>query len=221
MRSKLLHFFSLIGLVVGLSSCTVEAGAQPQIKDAPVPKGASELVVGGGCFWCVEALFEDLKGVYAVEAGYAGGPSNANYQNIGDGAEVIKIFYDPKVASTADLFRIFFVAHDPTTLNRQGPDYGTQYRSVVFFKGAEQQALAKKILVEAQKQYRDRIVTTFEPLKNYVRAEEYHQNYFVKYERATPAERARMNAGYCSAIIEPKVRKFREKYLSKLKKGTD
>jgi len=209
----------LLASAFAFVGCAPTAGAQPIIKDAAVPKGAEELVVGGGCFWCIEALIEDLKGVYAVEAGYAGGPPNANYQNIGNGAEVVKVFFDPKVVSRDDLLRIFFVAHDPTTLNRQGPDTGTQYRSVVFYADEQERSLAAKIRLEAGKLFKDPVVTTLEPLKNYVRAEEYHQNYFAKYEKASAAERAQMNAGYCAAIIEPKVRKFREKYLAKLKKG--
>jgi peptide-methionine (S)-S-oxide reductase len=209
----------LLAAAFAFVGCAPSAGAQPNIKDAAVPKGASELVLGAGCFWCIEALIEDLKGVYAVEAGYAGGPAKANYQNIGNGAEVVKVFFDPKVVSRDDLLRIFFVAHDPTTLNRQGPDYGTQYRSAIFYSTESEKDKAKLIMAEAQKLYKDKIVTTLEPLTNYVRAEEYHQNYFAKYEKASAAEKAQMNAGYCSAIIEPKVRKFREKYLSKLKKG--
>lgn len=206
-----------IAALFGIAGC---AASQPQIKDAPVPKGASQMVVGGGCFWCVEALLEDLKGVYAVESGYAGGPADANYHNIGKGAEVVKVFFDPKQVSEEDLLRVFFVAHNPTTLNRQGPDQGTQYRSVVFYSNEAEKARAKKVMAEVAKLYSDPIVTTLEPLKNYVRAEEYHQNYFQKYEKATPEQRASMNSGYCAAIIEPKVRHFREKYLAKLKKGS-
>lgn len=205
-----------MGLAATMVGCAV---GQPQIKDAPVPKGAAELVVGGGCFWCVEAVLEDLKGVYAVESGYAGGPANASYSNMGRGAEVVKVFFDPKKVSAEDLLRAFFVSHDPTTLNRQGPDIGTQYRSVVFYANEAEKARAKKIIGEVAKVYSNPIVTTLEPLKNYVRAEEYHQNYYQKFEKATPEQRASMNAGYCTAIIEPKVRKFREKYFEKLKKG--
>lgn len=205
-----------IALAWFLTGCAV---SQPQIKDAPVPKGAAKLVVGGGCFWCVEAVLEDLKGVYAVESGYAGGPPNASYSNIGRGAEVVKVSFDPKKVSMEDLLRAFFVSHDPTTLNRQGPDTGTQYRSVIFYSSESEKARARQIIGEIAKIYSSPIVTTLEPLKNYVRAEEYHQNYYQKFEKATPEQRASMNAGYCTAIIEPKVRKFREKYFEKLKKG--
>jgi peptide-methionine (S)-S-oxide reductase len=184
------------------------------------------LVVGGGCFWCTEAIFEDLKGVSAVESGYAGGAkAGVTYAEVCSGttghAEVIRITFDPKQVAEADLLRIFFTTHDPTTLNRQGPDSGTQYRSVIFYSTPEEKALAEKIKREVsnEKIWAQPIVTTIEPLKNYTRAEDYHQNYFEKYEKASDAERMRMNGGYCSAIIEPKVRKFREKYASKLKRG--
>lgn len=214
--------------MAALCGC-LEIGAQVQDskpKAKVIPIEAKTLVVGGGCFWCIEVIFEELKGVYDVESGYAGGDNpNVSYQDVCTGrtghAEVIKISYDPKAISADDLLRLFFVVHDPTTLNRQGPDSGTQYRSVVFFSNEEERARAEKIKSEiaAAKLYKDPIVTTIEPLKVYVRAEEYHQDYFAKYERASPAERAKMNSGYCAAVIEPKVRKFRQKYAEKLRKG--
>jgi peptide-methionine (S)-S-oxide reductase len=191
------------------------------------PEGAQSLVVAGGCFWCIEVLFDELKGVYFAENGYAGGSTaNPTYEQVLSGrtghAEVIKIVFDPKQITAADLLRYFFVLHDPTTLNRQGNDVGTQYRSAIFYANAQEKALAEKIKKEIsdQKVWNSPIVTTIEPLKNYARAEEYHQDYYAKYEKATPAERMKMNVGYCNAIIEPKVRKFREKFASKLKKGT-
>ncbi len=219
---------ALLGLALvgsALLGCapTIAQATQAPIKDAPVPKDATTLVVGGGCFWCVEAILEDLKGVYAVESGYAGGARpNPTYEQVLRGntghAEVVKVFFDSKVVSAEDLLRVFFLTHDPTTLNRQGPDSGTQYRSVVFYSNEEEKQRAEKIKAEMKSVYKNPVVTTIEPLKNYTRAEEYHQNYFAKYEQATPAERARMNAGYCAAIIEPKVRKFREQYMDRLKK---
>lgn len=219
---------SVVGLVVlggALSGCTptVAEASQVKIKDAPVPAGAKTLVVGGGCFWCVEVILEELKGVYAVESGYAGGPKpNPTYEQVLRGntghAEVVKVFFDPKVISAEDILNVFMVTHDPTTLNRQGPDSGTQYRSVIFYSSPEEKALGEKIKMKMKSVYKNPIVTTIEPLKNYTRAEEYHQNYFAKYEQATPAERAQMNAGYCATIIEPKVRKFREQYMDRLKK---
>ncbi|MFO0046033.1 MAG: peptide-methionine (S)-S-oxide reductase MsrA, partial [Armatimonadota bacterium] len=158
--------------------------------------------------------------------GYAGGARTpVTYEQVCSGttghAEVVKITFHPEEVSEADLLRIFFTLHDPTQLNRQGPDSGTQYRSVVFYENAEGKALAESIIKEISKAriYSANIVTKLEPLKNYVRAEEYHQTYFVKYEKATPQERMMMNAGYCQYVVAPKVAEFRKKYASKLKKG--
>lgn len=197
--------------------------AMPQGK--PPAKNVKTLVVGGGCFWCIEALFDDLKGVISAESGYAGGDkANVSYREVCSGttghAEVVKVTYDASQVSADDLLRLFFAAHDPTTLNRQGPDAGTQYRSVIFYSTAEEKARAERIRKEIgdAKIWKNPIVTTVEPLKNYTRAEEYHQDYFVKFEKADPATQATMNAGYCRAIIEPKVREFRKKYADKLKK---
>jgi peptide-methionine (S)-S-oxide reductase len=202
----------------------------PQIEPAAAPPKAkkmelSTMVIGGGCFWCVESIYEDLKGVVKVESGYAGGSvPNPTYQQVCSGqtghAEVVKITFNPEEVSAADLLRIFFTVHDPTTLNRQGNDYGTQYRSAIFVSNEDEKALALKIMKEVTdaKIWPNRLVTTIEPLRTFYMAEDYHQNYFAKFEKATPAEKAKMNAGYCQFIIEPKVRKFREKYAAKLKK---
>jgi peptide-methionine (S)-S-oxide reductase len=181
--------------------------------------------LAGGCFWCLEAVFEQLRGVTKVVSGYAGGQvPNPNYAAVCSGttghAEVLQIGFDPAVITFRDLLDVFFTIHDPTTLNRQGSDTGTQYRSAIFYSTPEEKALAEKIKSEISKAkvWRNPIVTSIEPLKNYTRAEEYHQDYFAKYEKATDAERATMNAGYCSVIIEPKVREFRAKFAAKLKK---
>jgi peptide-methionine (S)-S-oxide reductase len=203
---------------------------EPNVADSqtkPGPAGSKSLVVAGGCFWCIEAIFDDLKGVLHAENGYAGGhKAGVTYEEVCSGrtghAEVVKIVYDPEQVSVADLLRLFFAVHDPTTLNRQGPDAGTQYRSAVFYATPEERSLAEKIKAEIEKAkiWPRPIVTTIEPLKNYTRAEDYHQDYFARFEKAGPVERMKMNAGYCSAIIEPKVRKFREKYAAKLKRGS-
>lgn len=216
---------------VALCGCMLmsnQANSSPTEKTTPPaqkPANAKELVLGAGCFWCVEAIFEDLIGVSSVESGYAGGENpNPTYEEVCSGqtghAEVIKITYDPKLITADDLLHIFFTVHDPTTLNRQGGDSGTQYRSVVFYADPETKALAEKVKadIEREKIWRDPIVTTLEPLKNYATAEAYHQNYFEKFEKAGTMERMKMNSGYCSVVIEPKVRKFREKYAAKLRK---
>jgi peptide-methionine (S)-S-oxide reductase len=191
----------------------------------PTPKGAKVLVLAGGCFWCLDGMYRQLIGVLDVESGYAGGNRpNVTYEQVSSGttghAEVVRVTYDPKLVSTDDLLRIFFTVHNPTTLNRQGPDEGTQYRSAIFYANEEEKAAAEKIKAEVSKAkiWDDRIVTSIEPLKNYTRAEDYHQDYFAKYEKASEAEKMTMNAGYCNAIVAPKVLHFREMYAAKLKK---
>ena len=210
------------------------AASEPQKAPQGPPTGTvrpknmnlQTIVLAGGCFWCVEAIYRDLKGVEAVENGYAGGDKpGVTYEQVLTGntghAEAVKIDFDPKTISTDDILRIFFATHDPTTLNRQGNDVGTQYRSAIFYANDAEKALAERILAEVEKEkiWPNPIVTTIEPLRNYTRAEDYHQDYFARYEKASEAEKARMNAGYCALVIEPKVRKFREKYAAKLRKG--
>ena len=173
-----------------------------------------EATFGAGCFWCVEAIFQDLKGVVAVESGYAGGKiKNPTYKEICSGltghAEVIRITFDPSVITFADLVRVLFVVHDPTTLDRQGNDVGDQYRSVIFYHSEAQKETAKRIKEEFEQKaiYDSPIVTLIEPLTNYYPAEQYHQNYY----KDNP------NQPYCKAIIAPKVQKFRKHYLNLLK----
>lgn len=226
-----------MGIGAAIASLVICAAcAMNTVQASPSQSGSTEtpkkpmegktLVVAGGCFWCVEAQFEALKGVLDVESGYCGGAStNVTYEDVCTGrtghAEAVKITFDPKQVDEADLLRMFFVAHDPTTLNRQGPDSGTQYRSAIFYQSDEEKQLAQNVIKEITDAhlYKTKIVTTLEPFHNYVRAEEYHQNYFEKYEKASDEERSRMNAGYCAYVVSPKVAKFREHYRDKLKKG--
>lgn len=184
------------------------------------------LVLAGGCFWCVEGVLEQLKGVDSVVSGYAGGKTkNPTYKEVCTGAtghaEAVKVTFDPTVISARDLLRIFFTVHDPTTLNRQGNDVGTQYRSAVFYRNEAEKALAQDVMreVAAAKIWKDPIVTTLEPLTEFYVAEEYHQDYFAKFEKASAAERSTMNAGYCQVVIAPKVLEFRKKFASRLKGG--
>lgn len=216
----------LSALVSGCALSSYKMREMSQGPVPPVPKDAKSIIVAGGCFWCIEALFEDLKGVYYVESAYVGGSKpNVTYAEVCSGltghAEAVKIVFDPKAVSSEDLLRLFFVAHDPTTLNRQAPDVGTQYRSAIFYANDEEKRTAEKIKDEIEKAgiWPRPIVTTIEPVKNYTVAEDYHQDYFRKFENASESERAQMNAGYCRAIIEPKVREFRKKFADKLKKG--
>lgn len=207
----------ITSLILLMSMASSEENA-PQIDS---------LVVGAGCFWCVESVYEMLEGVDSVVSGYAGGRiPNPTYEQICSGAtghaEVVRITFQPKVITKRDLLRIFFTVHNPTTLNRQGSDVGTQYRSAIFFSSGAEKTLAQEVIAEVTKEklWRDPIVTTLEPLKEFFVAEEYHQDYFVKYERATPAQRAKMNASYCAAVVAPKVLEFRRKYAGRLKKSS-
>lgn len=198
----------------------------PVSMDATEPKpGEKSLIVAGGCFWCLESMFQELKGVSMVESAYVGGARpGITYEDVCGGdtghAEAVKITYDPKVISDDELLKIFFTIHNPTTLNQQGPDHGTQYRSAIFYRTPEEKAHYQKVMDEVVKAkiWKDPIVTSLEPVKNYTRAEDYHQDYFTKFEKASPLKKMTMNAGYCSAIIEPHVIEFRHKYADRLKK---
>jgi peptide-methionine (S)-S-oxide reductase len=167
-----------------------------------------------GCFWCLEAVFQDVRGVARVASGYTGGKkAKPTYEEVSSGmtghAEALQITFDPKVVSYNDLLEIFWHTHDPTTLNRQGPDVGTQYRSAIFYHNEEQRKLAEesKHAIEAEKLWPLPIVTEIVPLTVFYEAEEYHQNYF----RDNP------NQMYCRLTINPKVRKFRIAFRAKLK----
>jgi peptide-methionine (S)-S-oxide reductase len=171
--------------------------------------------LAGGCFWCLEAVYEDLKGVESVESGYAGGSvPDPTYEQVCSGntghAEVVRITFDPSAVSYRELLEVFFTIHDPTTLNRQGNDVGSQYRSAIFYHTPEQRSTAEDVIAQlaAQNVWDDPIVTEVAPLEHCYSAEEYHQEYYQR------------NPGqpYCSVVIAPKVAKFRSQYLEKLKR---
>ena len=171
--------------------------------------------LAGGCFWCLEAVYLDLRGVEGVQSGYAGGHApNPSYELVCTGttghAEVVQITFDPDEISYRDLLDVFFTIHDPTTLNRQGNDVGTQYRSVIFYHSAEQKADADQAIAEltTEKVWDDPIVTEVLPLKEFFPAEEYHRDYF----------RLHPDQAYCRAVIAPKVAKARKAYFEKLKR---
>jgi peptide-methionine (S)-S-oxide reductase len=173
--------------------------------------------LGGGCFWCLEAVFEQLRGVEKVVSGYAGGYiPNPTYRQVCSGetdhAEVVQVAFDPTILPYRDLLDVFFAIHDPTTLNRQGADVGTQYRSVIFYHSPEQKRLAEERIGElnAEGIWDKPIVTEVVPLAAFYPAEEYHQEYF----RRNPAQ------GYCMAVVSPKVAKFRKQFAARLKSGT-
>ena len=170
--------------------------------------------LAGGCFWCLEAVFEQLKGVQQSISGYAGGsPPNPSYQDVCTGqtghAEVVQLTYDPTQVTYRDLLSVFFTIHDPTTLDRQGNDVGSQYRSAIFYHTQEQKAIAEQTIqdLESQHLWPNPIVTEVVPLEAFYPAEDYHQGYF----RAHPYQ------GYCQIVIAPKVAKFRQHYLDRLK----
>jgi peptide-methionine (S)-S-oxide reductase len=192
-------------IVAGLLNFTLPSSAQ----DKPMKSSTNHTetaVFGGGCYWCTEAIFQMLPGVKSVASGFAGGTKeNPTYEEVCTGttghAEVIQIEYDPSVISYEKLLHTFWQAHDPTTLNRQGPDSGTQYRSIILYKTPEEKTIAEKSKVEAQKDFKDPIVTQIVPLTKFWKADDYHQNYF----------RTHPNQPYCRAIIRPKVEKFQKK----------
>lgn len=172
--------------------------------------------LAGGCFWCVEAVLEPLEGVDRVVSGYTGGRHpHPSYEAVCTGvtghAEAVQVTFDPEAISYRDLLELFFAFHDPTTLNRQGPDTGTQYRSAIFTHSDEQKAVAEETIarLNAEKVFPDPIVTEVGPLVNFYPAEEYHQGYY----RRNPTQ------GYCQAMIGPKVAKLRAKYAARLKKS--
>lgn len=167
--------------------------------------------IGGGCFWCTEAVFQQMRGVRKVESGYSGGAvHNPTYEQICTGktghAEVVRLEFEPAVISYKELLEIFFTIHDPTTLNRQGNDAGTQYRSVIYFHDAEQKATAQQVMKAMTEVWDDPIVTELSEAPMFYIAEAYHQNYF----RQNPQQ------GYCSVVVAPKVAKARKLFASKL-----
>jgi peptide-methionine (S)-S-oxide reductase len=187
-----------------------------QTVNGPGQVGESREVatLAGGCFWCLEAVYEQLRGVEKVESGYAGGHvPNPTYRQVSAGktghAEVVQITYDPTIVSFRALLEVFFTIHDPTTLNRQGADVGTQYRSAIFYHDAGQKGTAEEVLreMEAAAIWDSPIVTEVSPLEEFYTAEDYHQEYY----RNNPYQ------SYCRVVIAPKVLKFRQKYLANLK----
>ena len=168
--------------------------------------------LAGGCFWCLEAVYADLKGVIKVESGYSGGSVlNPSYQAVCTGetghAEVVQVSFDPEIISFADILHVFFAIHDPTTLNRQGADVGTQYRSAIFHHSDAQKETTEKIIADMTTLWTNPIVTEIVPFEKFYPAEAYHQNYFAN----------NANQPYCRAVVAPKVEKFRKKFVVKLK----
>jgi peptide-methionine (S)-S-oxide reductase len=183
------------------------------LASAP-PSGHEFATLGGGCFWCLEAVYEELEGVVDVESGYAGGQvRQPTYQQVCGGdtghAEVVRIEFDPAHIAYRELLEVFFSIHDPTQLNRQGNDVGTQYRSVIFVHSDEQRRVADEVIAELQPHLSSRVVTQVQPAPEYFRAETYHQEYF----RHNPEQ------GYCMFVVAPKVAKFRKTFAAKRRKS--
>jgi peptide-methionine (S)-S-oxide reductase len=174
--------------------------------------GQQVITLGGGCFWCVEAVFELVDGVSAVESGYCNGAVvRPSYEQVCTGttghAEVVRVSYDEAQISLREVLEIFFVVHDPTTLNRQGNDAGTQYRSGIYFEREEDAAVAREVLAEVQAEMGGRVVTELLPLANYSKAEAYHQHYFANH----PGQ------GYCAFVVAPKVEKFKRTFKARVR----
>jgi peptide-methionine (S)-S-oxide reductase len=203
--------FALAALVVGLLVTT--PGGDAVAAGSAETNRFAEATLGGGCFWCIEAVFEEVEGVHGAVSGYAGGhDKNPDYRSVCDGttghAEVVQVTFEPSVVSYEEILLIFFGVHDPTTLNRQGADVGTQYRSIILAHDDAQLEAAKNLVarLESDDVYERPIVTQIEPLDRFYRAEDYHQDYF----RKNPGQ------GYCQAVIAPKLAKFRKQFSEKL-----
>ena len=189
--------------------------AQNKVTDKKTKQSNFEsITLAGGCYWCVEAIYENLNGVQSVVSGYAGGKlPNPTYEQVSTGktghAEVVQITYDKNVTNLDEIFNVFFTVHDPTTLNRQGADVGTQYRSAIFYKNEEQKKAAQSIInaLTKGKIYDSPIVTTLEPLIQFYKAENYQQNYYAN-NKSQP---------YCKLVIQPKIEKFEKLFKDRLK----
>jgi peptide-methionine (S)-S-oxide reductase len=206
MRSKLIliSFFATINLL-----------AQNPMTRSKRASNLETITLGGGCYWCVEAVYENLDGVKSVVSGFAGGKTpNPTYDEVSSGttgyAESVQITYDKTVTDLDEIFEVFFTVHDPTTLNRQGADVGTQYRSVIFYKNEAQKKAAQSIIDELKqaKVYSKPIVTTLEPFTKFYKAEDYHQDYYANNK----------DQPYCQMVIQPKIDKFEKVFKNRLKK---
>jgi len=214
MSQKIIIIIANILFTISSINCKGKAEMIEQTKNSDA--GKYELATfGGGCFWCTEAVFKQIDGVVETVVGYAGGDvENPTYEQVCTGttghAEVCQVKYDPEKISYKDLLEVFFKTHDPTTLNRQGADVGTQYRSVIFYHNDVQKNLALEYIKKLGREgvYSKPIVTQVEPLKNFYRAEEYHQNYFEKNPYST----------YCIFVVAPKIDKTKKLFKDKLKK---
>jgi peptide-methionine (S)-S-oxide reductase len=200
-----------------LLSLNIFSGKQQEVKtrySMNLMQNTEIATLGSGCFWCTEAVFEGLKGVVSAESGYSGGfVKNPSYREVCNGAtghaEVVQVRFDPSLISYEQILEVFFHTHDPTTLNQQGADVGTQYRSVIFYHNQSQKEIAQKVIMDLTNSsaFNKPIVTQITPFTAFYKAEDYHQDYFAKNPEAS----------YCSYVIRPKIDKFRKNYSDKLK----
>lgn len=212
----MINRYSIFLLFIYLISCnTTNVESKELIKTNTIQQAMDTITFGAGCFWCVEAMFSDLNGVEAVVSGYAGGTvKNPSYKEVCAGttshAEVCQVTYNPTIITYKELLEVFWQVHDPTTLNRQGGDVGTQYRSAIFYHTNEQKQIAEefKKVLNNEKAYPNPIVTEITAFTNFYPAEDYHQDYF-ELNGENP---------YCSAVVKPKLEKFRTIFKDKLKK---
>jgi peptide-methionine (S)-S-oxide reductase len=186
------------------------------VQTSSKPSELETATLAGGCFWCLEAVFDEMKGVASVESGYMGGQmENPTYEQVCEGttghAEVVQVTFDPATVSFSEILQVFFVVHDPTTLNRQGNDVGTQYRSAIFYHSPAQKTVAERVIADITRAelYRDALVTEIVPASRFYIAERYHQEYFAR----NPTQ------PYCQYVVAPKVAKFRKHFLERLKAG--
>lgn len=214
MKNNIVFFALFIALAFSACAQSNKKKEKKMDNQTITQEGKEVATLGAGCFWCVEAVFQDLKGVEKVTSGYTGGKvENPTYKEVCTGltghAEVCQITYDPKVVSFSEILEVFWQTHDPTTLNRQGNDVGTQYRSSIFYHNQEQKEISEKYLKKLDESgaFSNKIVTTIEPLGDYYVAEDYHQNYFNE----------NGNQPYCQFVVKPKVEKFRKVFADKLK----
>ena len=214
LKMKVISKFIILAVMMHLTLGTGYADEKKEHKSTMNTK-LETATLGAGCFWCVEAIFENLKGVVSVKSGYAGGHvANPTYEAVCTGetghAEVVHIQFDPQVISFKEILDVFWKTHDPTTLNRQGADVGTQYRSVIFYHNDEQKRMAEQSKKEMDQSgyYADPIVTEITPVTNFYEAENYHQDYY----------RLNKKQPYCRMVITPKVSKFKKEFKDKLKK---
>ena len=217
-----MKYFTPIITLALLLQCTYNSGKEMDRMSSSEPASENEysgndhdtITLGAGCFWCVEAIFDQLKGVVSVESGYSGGHvKNPGYREVCTGktghAEVCQVVYDPSVIRFEEILEVFFQTHDPTTLNRQGADVGTQYRSAIFYHTDEQRKIAESVKADLDKAgvWPNPIVTEISPYESFYKAEDYHQEYFENNGEAP----------YCRAVIQPKVEKFKKVFADRLK----